>query len=212
MKLLQNLGMMWTHTPWLTSMRQISTVLLFFCVSKLPENKLFYVMFLVWLSLISSRIRASIFSVTGCRCSAGVARSVMLARLATKAAKPDGCFVLDSRAPSAQVCIMLCIMTPFGLHFHNIDLGMRHIFWCLPLIAISLIFNTSGLFKYVTCIFFRFKFFWILDQSEIYLALGQNCSFWPSNNGLGWPRAHSSNWSRNQGVYTMLPWVIVWII
>ena len=91
---------------------------------------------------------------TGCPCSAGVARSVMLARLATKAAKPDGCFVLDSRAPSAQVCIMLWIMTTFAPHFHNIDLGMRHLFWCLSLIATSLIFNTNGLFIYVTCISF----------------------------------------------------------
>lgn len=44
--------------------------------------------------LLASTIRKEIFETTGCTASAGIAANMLLARLATKTAKPDGqCYI-----------------------------------------------------------------------------------------------------------------------
>lgn len=44
--------------------------------------------------LLASTIRKEIFNTTGCTASAGIAENMLMARLATKTAKPDGqCYI-----------------------------------------------------------------------------------------------------------------------
>ena len=45
---------------------------------------------------LASRMRANIFRETGCKASAGIASNILLARMATRKAKPDGQFHLQS--------------------------------------------------------------------------------------------------------------------
>jgi len=52
---------------------------------------------------LANRLRAEIFGATGCRSSAGVGNSMLLARLAAKKAKPDGCFQVSADRASAFV-------------------------------------------------------------------------------------------------------------
>ena len=44
--------------------------------------------------VLASKIRKEIFDTTGCTASAGIATNMLMARLATKTAKPDGqCYI-----------------------------------------------------------------------------------------------------------------------
>lgn len=56
-----------------------------------------------------SHLRQEVYSKTGCPCSAGVAGNKLLARMATKEAKPNGQFLLDSRND------ILAYMAPMSL-------------------------------------------------------------------------------------------------
>ncbi|KMY96701.1 DNA repair protein Rev1 [Drosophila simulans] len=56
-----------------------------------------------------SHLRQEVYSKTGCTCSAGVASNKLLARMATKEAKPNGQFLLDSKND------ILAYMAPMSL-------------------------------------------------------------------------------------------------
>lgn len=54
--------------------------------------------------LLASIIRKEIFETTGCTASAGIAGNLLMARLATRNAKPNGqCYI-----PVDKVCFMQC--------------------------------------------------------------------------------------------------------
>lgn len=49
--------------------------------------------------LLASTIRKEIFNSTGCTASAGIAGNMLLSRLATRTAKPDGqCYISPEKA------------------------------------------------------------------------------------------------------------------
>lgn len=64
---------------------------------------------------IASLIRSQIFEATQCTASAGVAGNMLLARLATKKAKPNGQYYI---APT-QVSLLLLIMHTRLLYFNE---------------------------------------------------------------------------------------------
>lgn len=52
--------------------------------------------------LLASKIRKEIFDSTGCTASAGISRNMLMARLATRSAKPNGQYYI----PMDKVCIL----------------------------------------------------------------------------------------------------------
>lgn len=67
--------------------------------------------------LLASIIRKEIFETTGCTASAGIAGNMLVARLATRTAKPDGqCYINPDKVPLLQPLIS------FLLYIYDIDL------------------------------------------------------------------------------------------
>lgn len=52
---------------------------------------------------LASRIREEIFQATRCTASAGIAENLLLARLATKKAKPNGQYVIQSHEVLCEI-------------------------------------------------------------------------------------------------------------
>lgn len=70
--------------------------------------------------LLASIIRREVFDTTGCRASAGIAGNMLMARLATRTAKPDGqCYI-----PADKVC-----KPPLAFDFKTLWNGILF-FWC----------------------------------------------------------------------------------
>lgn len=55
--------------------------------------------------VLASKIRKEIFDMTGCTASAGIATNMLMARLATRTAKPDGqCYIPFEKVGSWNSC------------------------------------------------------------------------------------------------------------
>lgn len=55
--------------------------------------------------VLASKIRKEIFDTTGCTASAGIASNMLMARLATRTAKPDGqCYIPFEKVGSRNSC------------------------------------------------------------------------------------------------------------
>jgi DNA repair protein REV1 len=54
--------------------------------------------------MLASTVRQEIFETTGCTASAGIARNMLMARLATRSAKPEG----QCNIPPERVCVLKC--------------------------------------------------------------------------------------------------------
>lgn len=68
--------------------------------------------------VLASTIRKEIFETTGCKASAGIAGNMLMARLATRTAKPDGqCYVPPERVMLVDCCI--------NLNFHFLSWVLR---------------------------------------------------------------------------------------
>lgn len=55
--------------------------------------------------VLASKIRKEIFDTTGCTASAGIATNMLMARLATRTAKPDGqCYIPSEKVGYSNSC------------------------------------------------------------------------------------------------------------
>lgn len=59
--------------------------------------------------VIASTIRKEIFETTGCKASAGIAGNLLMARLATRSAKPDGqCYIPPDKVLAKLLSLKMC--------------------------------------------------------------------------------------------------------
>lgn len=55
--------------------------------------------------VLASKIRKEIFDTTGCTASAGISTNMLMARLATRTAKPDGqCYIPSEKVGARNSC------------------------------------------------------------------------------------------------------------
>ncbi|GAB2219823.1 hypothetical protein Droror1_Dr00007460 [Drosera rotundifolia] len=82
-------------------------------------------------------IRKEIFDATGCTASAGIAGNLLMARLATRSAKPDGqCFIPNEKVDDYLLQLPIKALPGIG-HVLEEKLNKRHVQTCEQLRAIS---------------------------------------------------------------------------